>query len=97
MRLRTFDITVMLVSTALLAYHCWHGFYGPRNFAYRDYLIGERLRLQGELTVVTGERENRDRKVALMRPESVDPDMLDELARRDLNFARPKELILIQK
>jgi len=97
MQIRTFDVTVMLVSTALLSYLCWHGFYGPRNFAHRDRLLVEMSRLQGELVRVSDDRRNRDRKVALMRPESVDPDMLDELARRYLNFARPSELVLIQK
>ena len=33
-------------------------------------------------------------KVALMRPESVDPDMLEELARSQLELARPNELIV---
>jgi hypothetical protein len=30
----------------------------------------------------------------LMRPESIDPDLLDELAREELEYAKPGDLIL---
>jgi cell division protein FtsB len=40
------------------------------------------------------ERERLDKRVGLMRPDSIDPDMLDELARANLGFAKPGDLVI---
>ena len=97
MKLRKFDLTVMAASLALLVYLVWHWFYGPRNFAHRDGLLATAAEMQVELGTATGERDKLDRKVMLMRPETLDPDMLEELSRQYLNFANSNELVLIQK
>jgi len=97
MKLRKFDLTVMAACLALLGYLVWHGFYGPRNFAHRDGLLATAADMQVELGTATGERDKLDRKVMLMRPETLDPDMLEELSRQYLNFANSNELVLIQK
>jgi cell division protein FtsB len=89
-----FDLVVMVACLALLGYFAWHGFKGPRNFDHRDRLIAKAERLDGALQTIRAERTALDRRVALMRPESIDPDMLDELARNVLNFAKPSDLVL---
>jgi cell division protein FtsB len=92
-----FDLVVMAACLALLGYFAWHGFKGPRNFDHRDRLIAKAEKLDGVLQEVRKERLALDRRVALMRPESIDPDMLDELARSVLNFAKPTDLIVSVK
>jgi cell division protein FtsB len=32
--------------------------------------------------------------VALLRPQSIDPDLLDEIARRSLGYVRESEIVL---
>ena len=43
------------------------------------------------------ERDLWERRVKLLKSDSVDPDMLDERARSLLDYADPRDLILIQK
>ncbi len=45
-------------------------------------------------TAIREERLALERKVSLMRPESIDPDMLDELARSTLDFGKRGELVV---
>jgi cell division protein FtsB len=42
------------------------------------------------------ERSQLDARVALLRPDNLDPDMLEERARVMLNFAHPNEIIILQ-
>jgi cell division protein FtsB len=91
---RKFDLIVMIVSMSLLGYFGWHGFYGPRSFDARDALAVKAAALDAKLQTIRDERQALERKVALMRPQSIDPDMLDELARSTLDYGKPSELIV---
>jgi cell division protein FtsB len=50
--------------------------------------------LSGELAGLKAERGTWERRVLLLRADSIDPDMLDERARVLLNYADPRELTL---
>lgn len=91
---RKFDLIVMLVCMGLLGYFGWHGYYGPRSFDHRDALAAKAEALNLKVAAIRDERQALERKVSLMRPESIDPDMLDELARSTLDFGKPGELIV---
>jgi cell division protein FtsB len=75
------------------AFHAFHGNYGlEAKKGYEEDII--RLTLaRDELRL---ERAELERHVALLRPESIDPDMVEELARRDLGFAHPNDLVMIK-
>ncbi len=91
---RKFDLIVMTVCLGLLGYFGWHGFYGPRSFDARDALAAKAEALEARLATIRDERRALESKVALMRPQSIDPDMLDELARESLNYGKSSELIV---
>ena len=91
---RKFDLIVMTVCLSLLGYFGWHGFYGPRSFDHRGALAAKAAELDARLATVRGEREALERKVSLMRPQSIDPDMLDELARSTLDYGKRDDLIV---
>ena len=91
---RKFDLIVMVVAVSLLGYFGWHGFYGPRSFEHRDALAARAVEKEARLAAVREQREALQRQVSLMRPQSIDPDMLDELAREMLDYAKPSELII---
>jgi len=91
---RKFDLIVMIVCMGLLGYFSWHGYYGPRSFDHRDALTAKAEVLDAKVTEIRGERQALERRVALMRPQSIDPDMLEELARSTLDFGKPGEIIV---
>src|SRR5688500_5317790 len=92
-----FDLIVMAVCAALLGYFAWHGFEGPRGFAHQERLAAKAAKLEQNLAVLTEAREKLERKVSLMRPESVDPDMLDQLARETLDLVKPTDLVVMRR
>ncbi len=53
--------------------------------------LGQR---SAELKVLEVERARLAHRVALLDPKKADPDMADELIRKDLGLARPDEVIL---
>jgi cell division protein FtsB len=93
-RIQKFDMFVTLGCCTLLAFFGWHAFKGPRGFDYRDKLIADGSKLQVELAAVTNRRDESEARVKLLRPDQLDPDMVDEMARQTLNLARPNELIV---
>jgi cell division protein FtsB len=91
---RKFDLIVMSVCLGLLGYFGWHAYYGPRSFTHRDELAAKATELDIKLTMVRDQRVTLEHKVSLMRPQSIDPDMLDELARSTLDYGKPSDLII---
>ena len=82
---------------ALLTVGAFFGAYaiiGPNGaLAYGD--IEKHLeRKRMELAALTKQREVLKNRVALLDPKKADPDMADELIRKDLGLARPDEVIL---
>ena len=59
-------------------------------------LEGRKEVLEGELAGLKDVRARLERDVALLRPESLDPDMLDERARAILDLAHPDDLIMLK-
>lgn len=90
-----FDLSVFFGSIAVLAYFGWHGYYGPRSIEHREMVRAEVQKYQTELENVEEQRDLLDARVALLRPQSIDPDMLDEMAKRALGFAEKGDLVVI--
>ena len=94
MRRRGFDLFVCLGLVCLIGYLSWHAINGERSFSQAERL-GERIEtLKAERDEVRGERLALDAHVALIRPESIDPDLLEELARVKLGFVHPNDVVL---
>jgi cell division protein FtsB len=82
------------IAAALIGYfgvNAYNGNYGLRAKQDLDQQITE---LSGELAMLKAERATWERRVSLLRAESIDPDMLDERARTLLNYADPRDLTL---
>lgn len=67
---------------------------GPTGvLAWGDYR--QRLEVQKvELARLKDQRDALKNRVQLLDPRSVDPDLVSELVRRDLNVAHPDEIIV---
>lgn len=94
MRFRRYDVLVSLACLALLSSFAWYAYKGPRGYDYRSSLELKIVGLADENVKLAGEKLTLEKRVQLMRPEHIDRDMLEELARGDLKMAYPGELIV---
>jgi cell division protein FtsB len=94
MRRRGFDLIVCLGLVCLIGYLLWHAIHGERSFSQAERLATRIAMLTAERDEVRSRRMALDDRVALIRPESIDPDLLEELARRKLGFVRPGDIVI---
>ena len=73
------------------AYHAVEGDYGLFALGKLKDRVAS---LEADLAALRTERQRRERHVALMRPESLDRDMIDERAREALNMANAKDIVI---
>ena len=93
-RLRTAINALALYTLAALVigYFGVNAFTGNHGLRARQDLDQQIAELSTELKALRAERANWERRVSLLRPESIDADMLDERARALLNYVDPREL-----
>jgi cell division protein FtsB len=91
--MRRFDLVVTCVCCALLGYFAWHAWKGPRGYPYRDALEARVAVLGQKHEALKSERTRLEAKVTLLRPESIDPDLLDEMARSALQMAKSTDVV----
>ncbi len=82
------------IAAAVIGYFGVNAYSGSRGLRAKQDLDQQIAQLTGEVTALKAERASWERRVALLKPESIDPDMLDERARALLNYADPRELTL---
>jgi cell division protein FtsB len=95
--MRRFDFIVTCVCCALLGYFAWHAWKGPRGFPYQEGLEAKVAMLETKYEALKADRQKLENKVVLLRPESIDPDLLDELARENLELAKPTDFVAFTK
>ena len=81
----------MLGAMGALGYFTWHGLHGSRGVERVATLNIEVKRLEKSLDELKLQRSRLEKQVVLLRPESIDPDMLDEEARLLLGFANEND------
>lgn len=93
--MRRFDLAVTCVCSALLGYFAWHAWEGPRGYPYQEKLQQKVAALQATFEDRQQYRVRFEHRVGLLRPESIDPDLLDELARTRLDMVAPGDVIAL--
>jgi cell division protein FtsB len=78
-------------------YFGYHLQTGDHGLQARADLERRKEVLEGELAGLREVKQRIERDVALLRPESLDPDMLDERARAILNLAHRDDLVLLKR
>ena len=96
-RRRTFLTALGLYTFAALfiGYFAVNAFTGNHGLRAQADLDQQLATMQGELTHLKAERAQWERRVALLRSDRIDPDMLDERARALLGLADPRDLVLL--
>ncbi len=85
------------VAAALIGYFGFHAYHGEHGIHAKQQFLGQIDELNGQLVVLRKEKAEVARRVALLRTDAIDPDMLDERAREILNFADPRDLVLVMR
>ena len=88
--------TVSLVCMGLGGYFAYHAVEGDHGFIAWIKLERKQVELAEQLQHVRGQRRDLEHRITLMRPESLDPDMLDERARESLNLAHPNDITIFR-
>lgn len=91
---RAKDVIGPVLGFCIVGYFVYHSIEGDRGLV--AYLrLTEQIQLaRAQLAEVSAERKALEQRVGLLRPNQLDPDMLDERARLLLNLARPDEIVI---
>ena len=85
-----------LVGAALTSYFVYHTFEGDRGLrAWRE--IAQQLRIaKDNLAAVEADRDELLHRVSGLEPTHVDPDLLDQQIRSNLDLVAPNEVIIMR-
>lgn len=86
-------IALYAIAAALIAYFGVNAYTGRYGLTARQELDQEIVLLTTELARLKAERAAAEKRVSLLRSDRVDPDMLDERARYQLDYAHPRDLV----
>ena len=80
----------------MVGYFGVNAYTGKYGLNARQELDQEIIALTSELARLKRERAEGEQRVSLLRSDRVDPDMLDERARYQLDYANPRDLVRIR-
>ncbi len=80
-----------LLLIGYFVFHALHGGYGVYSLtAMKARTDG----LEADLLALRLVRESKEHRIALFRRETLDPDMMEERARANMNVAHPDEIVI---
>lgn len=96
-RLKSFltGLALYTMVAAMIGYFGINAYTGRYGLNARQELDQEIIALTSELARLKKERAESEQRVSLLRSDRVDPDMLDERARYQLDYANPRDLVRI--
>src|ERR1700680_1533414 len=94
LRRRAPAITGPVLGISLVCYFAYHLFVGDRGLLAWMELSQELRDGKATLAALALERQTLERRVGLLQPDHLDPDMLDERARATLNLVGPNEIVI---
>jgi cell division protein FtsB len=83
------------VWASLVLYFAYYAIYGDRGLMAMRQLQNEVEQAKAQLDDVHKERVRLENRTALLRPDNLDRDMLDERARLMLNYSHPDDVVII--
>ena len=86
-------LALYAMAAAMVGYFGVNAYTGKYGLNARQELDSEIVALTSELARLKRERAEGEQRVSLLRSNRVDPDMLDERARYQLDYANPHDLV----
>lgn len=95
-RLRAFLFPLALysVSGAVCSYFVWHAVHGDRGLLAKAEYSQQVAVLQSEHAGLKAERQALERRIAMLRAESVERDLLEEEARVQLGRVHRNDVVI---
>jgi cell division protein FtsB len=94
-RLKAFltGLALYTMAAAMIGYFGINAYTGHYGLNAQQELDQEIVTLTSELARLKQERAEGEKRVSLLRSDRVDPDMLDERARFQLDYVNPHDLV----
>ncbi len=94
-RLKSFltGLALYTMAAALIGYFGVNAYTGRYGLNAQQELDQEIVSLTAELARLKQERAEGEKRVSLLRADRLDPDMLDEQARFQLDYVNPHDLV----
>jgi cell division protein FtsB len=86
-------LALYTMAAAIVGYFSANAYTGQYGLNAQQELDQEIVALTSELARLKRERADGEQRVSLLRSDRVDPDMLDERARYQLDYANPHDLV----
>lgn len=86
-------LALYAIAAGFITYFGVNAYTGRYGLNARVELEKEAASLTAELARLKTQRADEEKHVALLRSDRLDPDMLDEEARRQLDYAHPRDLV----
>ena len=86
-------LALYAIAAAMIAYFGVNAYTGKYGLKAQQELDHEIVALTAELARLKAERTAAEQRVSSLRSDRVDPDMLDERARFQLDYAHPRDLV----
>lgn len=87
---------VAIIGFCLCFYFTYHIVSGERSYLRLVALDRNIERLEQQYDTLAHERGALENKVAMLRPGSIDPDLLEERARVVLGYHHPDEIVVMR-
>src|SRR5438552_18129719 len=86
-------LALYALAASMVGYFGVNAYTGKYGLNARQELDQEIIALTSELVRLKKERAEGEQRVSLLRSDRVDPDLLDERARYQLDYANPRDLV----
>ncbi len=90
-------LALYTLAAAMVGYFGVNAYTGKYGLNARQELDQDIIALTSELVRLKKERTEGEQRVSLLRSDRVDPDMLDERVRYQLDYVDPRDLVRIIK
>lgn len=88
-------LALYALAALLIGYFGVNAYNGDRGLKAKEDIDRQTATLTVELDRLKAEQAQWERRIALLKPDDLDPDMLDERARILLDYADPHDLTLM--
>lgn len=89
-----FPLILLSVSGPLAGYFVWHAINGQRGIKAKEEYLAQMEVLNGERRALQQEKTSLERRIAMLRGESVDREIIEEEARTVLGRVHKNDVVI---